>query len=72
MEKLKYESSGSLGIITLVDGPLNLIGLDLVKGLEEAVSWAESNPLRGLLLKADEGNFSAGADVEYFRGVESG
>jgi len=69
MKKLNYESSGSLGIITLVDSPLNLIGLDLVKGLEEAVCWAESHPLRGLLLKADEGNFSAGADVNIFVGL---
>jgi enoyl-CoA hydratase/carnithine racemase len=69
MEKLKYESSGSLGVITLIDTPLNLIGSDMVKGLEEAVCWAESNPLRGLLLKADEGNFSAGADVNMFIGL---
>jgi enoyl-CoA hydratase/carnithine racemase len=69
MEKVKYEQIGALGIITFIDPPLNLLGDDLRQGFFKAVDQAGRDNLRGLLLKTDEGNFSAGADVKMFLGL---
>jgi enoyl-CoA hydratase/carnithine racemase len=69
MEKVKYEQTGALGIITFIDPPLNLLGEDLRQGFSRAVEQAGRGNLRGLLLKNDEGNFSAGADVNLFIGL---
>jgi enoyl-CoA hydratase len=66
MEKVKFEQTGALGVITLTDAPLNLLGNEMSKDLAEAIAMAGRSNLRGLVLKADEGNFSAGADVNVF------
>lgn len=69
MEKVTYEQSGALGIITFADKPLNLLGNELVQGFFNAIDRAKQGNLRGLILKLDEGNFSAGADVKQFIGL---
>jgi len=69
MDKVTYEQTGALGVITLADKPLNLLGDGLRQGLFKAIEQAGQGHLRGLLLKADEGHFSAGADVSKFLGL---
>jgi len=69
MAKVKFEQIGALGVITLTDTPLNLLGNELRKDLGDAVEKAGECHLRGLILKVDEGNFSAGADVNVFLGM---
>jgi len=66
MEKVLYEKKGALGIITLADPPFNLLGNELSQEFSRAVEQASQDNLRGLLLKTDEGSFSAGADVKMF------
>jgi enoyl-CoA hydratase/carnithine racemase len=69
MGKVRFEQTGALGVITLTDAPLNLLGNELRQELFEAVERAGESKLRGLILKADEANFSAGADVKVFLGM---
>jgi enoyl-CoA hydratase/carnithine racemase len=69
MSKVKFEISGSLGVITLNDPPMNLISKDLVQDVITTMEKAEQNRLRGMLLKVDEGSFSVGADVNMFNGM---
>ena len=66
MEKVKFETTADLGVITMIDAPLNLLGSQMRDDLAEAIAMAGQRKLRGLVLKADEGNFSAGADVNLF------
>jgi enoyl-CoA hydratase/carnithine racemase len=69
MEKVTYEQRGALGIITFADKPLNLLGDELGQGFFNAIDQAKQGNLRGLILKVDEGHFSAGADVNRFLGL---
>ena len=69
MEKVTYENIGALGVITFVDKPLNLLGAEFRQGFLKAVDQAVHSNLRGLILKADEGHFCAGANVKDFLGM---
>ena len=68
MHTVRFESSGSLGILTLANPPLNLFNEELVEDLRTAVNQAEQLPLRALLVRADGKVFSGGADVSIFKG----
>ncbi len=63
MAKVRFERDGDVGIVTLADPPLNLVGPELVDDLEKRIEEAESTPLRALLLRAEGESFSAGANV---------
>jgi hypothetical protein len=63
MDKVRLETSGSLGLLTLANPPLNLLSEELIKDLRTAVNQAEQLPLRALLVRADGKVFSGGADV---------
>ena len=63
MAKVRFERDGDVGIITIADPPLNLVGPELVDDLEKRIGEVESTPLRALLLRAEGENFSAGANV---------
>jgi enoyl-CoA hydratase/carnithine racemase len=67
MGKVRFETSGALGSITLANPPLNLFDQELIEELRGAVSQARQNPLRALLVRADGKNFSGGADVAIFK-----
>jgi enoyl-CoA hydratase/carnithine racemase len=67
MNKMKFELEEGLGIITFTNKPLNLIGLDFIEELEDIVKHSIDQEIRALLIKVDEGNFSAGADVSIFQ-----
>ena len=68
MNKVQFETSGSLGILTLANPPLNLLSAELLEDLGAAVKQAKQVPLRALLVRAEGKVFSAGADVSAFEG----
>jgi enoyl-CoA hydratase/carnithine racemase len=68
MEKVRFEFSGSLGIVTLASPPLNLLGGELLEDFRAALDQAQRAPLRALLVRAEGKIFSAGADVSAFKG----
>jgi enoyl-CoA hydratase/carnithine racemase len=47
---------------------LNLVGLELARDLASAVEQARDSAARAVLVRAEGEHFSAGADVEMFRG----
>ena len=68
MNKVKLETSGSVGILSLANPPLNLFNEGLIEDLRTAVNRAKQLSLRALLVRADGKNFSGGADVAIFKG----
>ncbi len=68
MNKVQFETSGPLGILTLANPPLNLLSGELIEDLRATVSEVKRAPLRALLVRADGKIFSAGADVSAFKG----
>ncbi len=69
MDKIRYEKERALGVITLANPPMNLIDLEMVDGIADAVERAENDGLRGLIVKNDEAHFCVGADVNLFVGL---
>jgi enoyl-CoA hydratase/carnithine racemase len=69
MPKARFEQDGDVGIITIADPPLNLVGPELIDDLEAALDRAQGAKLRAMLMRAEGPNFSAGAHVaELFQG----
>jgi enoyl-CoA hydratase/carnithine racemase len=68
MGKIRFETSGALGLLTLANPPLNLFDEELIADLRAAVNQAMQLPLRGLLVRAEGKHFSGGANVATFRG----
>jgi enoyl-CoA hydratase/carnithine racemase len=69
MNKVRFETSDALGIITLANPPLNLFSGELIEDLRTAVTEAKRTPLRALLVRAEGKIFSGGADVSVFKGT---
>ena len=68
MDKVRFEISGSLGILTLTHPPLNLFSGEVIEDLRASVDQVKQTPLRALLVQADSKVFSGGADVSIFQG----
>jgi enoyl-CoA hydratase/carnithine racemase len=68
MNKVRFGMSGAIGLLTLVNPPLNLFDEELMADLQAAVDQAKQLPLRALVVQADGKHFSGGADVSIFRG----
>src|SRR6266478_1714151 len=68
MNKVRFETSGALGFLTLANPPLNMFDEELIEGLRTAVNQAMRAPIRALLVRAVGNVFSAGADVSIFKG----
>ena len=68
MDKVRFETSGALGILSLANPPLNLFSGELIEDLRAAVTQIKGAPLRALLVRADGKIFSGGADVNVFVG----
>jgi len=68
MNKVHFETSGPLGILTLANPPLNLLSGELITDLRATVTEVKRAPLRALLVRAEGKIFSAGADVSAFKG----
>ncbi len=71
MDKVCFETSGSLGILTLANPPLNLFSGELIEDLRAGVTAAKQAPLRALMVRAEGNIFSGGADVSMFKGRTS-
>jgi enoyl-CoA hydratase/carnithine racemase len=69
MNKVRFETSGALGILSLANPPLNLFSGELIEDLRDAVTQIKRAPLRALLVRADGKIFSDGAEVSVFKGV---
>src|SRR6202158_439018 len=69
MDKLRFETSGSLGILSLANPPLNLFSGELIEDLRAVVTEVKRAPLRALLVRADGKIFPGGAEVSVFKGV---
>jgi enoyl-CoA hydratase/carnithine racemase len=67
MNKVRFETSGALGFLTLANPPLNLFDEELIEDLRTAVNQAKQAPIRALLVRASGKVFSAGADVSILR-----
>ena len=67
MKKVRLETSGSVGILSLANPPLNLFSDELIEDLRTAVNQAKQLSLRALLVRADGRVFSGGADVVIFK-----
>src|SRR5712691_3045727 len=68
MDKVRCETSGPLGILTLTNPPLNLFSGELIEDLRAAVTEIKRAPIRALLVRAEGKIFSGGADVSIFKG----
>src|SRR2546426_5972045 len=68
MDKVRCETSGPLGILTLANPPLNLFSAELIEDLRAAVTEIKRLPIRALLVQAEGNIFSSGADVSVFQG----
>ena len=68
MNKVRFETSGPVGIVTLANPPLNLLSGELIEDLRATITEVKRAPLRALLMRADGKIFSAGADVSAFKG----
>jgi len=68
MNKVRFEQSDALGLLTLANPPLNLFDEELITDLRAVVDQAKQLPLRALLVRADGKHFSGGADVAIFKG----
>ncbi len=71
MNKVRFETSGALGVITLINPPLNLFSAELIADLGTAVTQARDANLRAMLVRAEGRLFSGGADVNVFKGVSA-
>ncbi len=71
MNKVRFETAGALGLLTLANPPLNLFGMELIEDLRAAVTAAKRTPLRALIVRAEGKVFSGGADVSVFKGRTS-
>ena len=68
MDKVRFETSGALGLLTLANPPLNLFSGELIEDLRATVTEVKRIPLRALLVRAEGKIFSGGADVSAFKG----
>src|SRR5262245_988344 len=72
MDKVRCETSGPLGILTLANPPLNLFNAEVIADLRTAVTTVKQSSLRALLVRAEGKIFSGGADVSVFAGRTTG
>ncbi len=72
MSTVDFKRDDDLGVITFNDQPLNLLSEKLLTSLSAIINGLESEDIRALLFTADEGNFSAGADISMFKDMKRG
>jgi enoyl-CoA hydratase/carnithine racemase len=68
MVKVEFSAEGALAEIVVDDPPLNLFGLELLRGLADAFEEVRGSECRAVLVRAEGDNFSGGANVEIFLG----
>jgi enoyl-CoA hydratase/carnithine racemase len=65
-----FKQDGSLGEIIIDSPPLNLFSGYLLADLSAAFDQAAASDIRALMLRAEGEDFSAGADVSVFTGLD--
>ena len=65
-----FQQVDRLGVIVIDSPPLNLFSADLLADLRAAVDQAADSDVRALLSRAEGDDFSAGADVSIFIGLD--
>jgi enoyl-CoA hydratase/carnithine racemase len=70
MTLVTFQQRDSLGEIVIYSPPLNLFSLDLLADLRTAVDEASASDTRALLVRAEGEDFSAGAEVAVFMGLD--
>ncbi len=70
MALVTFQRSDQLGEIVIDSPPLNLYSADLLADLRAAVDEAAKSDIRALFLRAEGNDFSAGADVSVFIGLD--
>jgi enoyl-CoA hydratase/carnithine racemase len=65
-----FQQNDRLGEIVIDSPPLNLFSADLLADLRAAVDQAADGDIRALLVRAEGDDFSAGADVSIFSGLD--
>src|SRR5690348_10631389 len=70
MTLVTFQQNDQLGEIVIDSPPLNLFSADLLRDLRTAVDQAAESDIRALLLRAEGDDFSAGADVSVFIGLD--
>ena len=70
MTLVTFQQNDQLGEIVIDSPPLNLFSADLLADLRTAVDQAAESDVRALLLRAEGDDFSAGADVSVFIGLD--
>jgi enoyl-CoA hydratase/carnithine racemase len=65
-----FQRNDSLGEIVIDRPPLNLFSLDLLADLRAAVDEAAGSDIRAVMLRAEGDDFSAGAEVAVFMGLD--
>lgn len=68
MARVKFETTGAVGVIALDNPSLNLFSFELIDDLGAAIEAAAAAPIRALLVRAEGKLFSGGADVRIFQG----
>ncbi|WP_374572316.1 enoyl-CoA hydratase/isomerase family protein [Phenylobacterium sp.] len=67
-DRVTFQLSGSVAVITLDDPPLNLFGAELMADLAKAVDAALASNCRAAVIAATGQTFSGGANVRIFQG----
>jgi len=70
MPLVNFTNQHQLGEIVIDRPPLNLFSLELLADLRSAIHQATASDIRGLLVRAEGTDFSAGADVAVFIGLD--
>jgi enoyl-CoA hydratase len=70
MPLVTFRQNDNLGEIVIDSPPLNLFSLDLLADLQSAIDTAAASNARALLVRAEGTDFSAGADIAVFIGLD--
>jgi enoyl-CoA hydratase/carnithine racemase len=70
MPLVTFQRDDQLGEIVIDSPPLNLFSGDLLADLRAAINEAVESDIRALLVRAEGDDFSAGADVSVFTGLD--
>jgi enoyl-CoA hydratase len=70
MPLVTFQRTGHLGEIVIDRPPQNLFNGDLLTDLRRAVDDAAGSDVRAVLVRAEGDDFSAGADVDVFLGID--
>src|SRR6266851_8127604 len=70
MPLVTFGQDDQLGEIVIDNPPLNLFNADMLSDLRSAVEQAAHSDIRAVLVRAEGNDFSAGADVSVFTGLD--